>query len=75
MNADRYINQILKPHIVPYPNHPNQILEQDNNARLHTARVTQDFQRENNIDLLPQQARPPRALIPSNTFGMPFRGS
>lgn len=59
VNADRYVAQVLQPHVVPFfQRHPNFLFQQDN-ARPHTARVTQDFLHRNNINLLPHPARSP----------------
>ena len=59
VNAARYIAQVLQPHVVPFfQRHQNFLFQQDN-ARPHTARVTQAFLRQNNINLLPHPARSP----------------
>ena len=53
VNAQRYINQVLRPHIVPFfAQHPNWTFQQDN-ARPHTARDTQQFLQQNNVNVLP----------------------
>ena len=59
VNANRYINEVLMPHVVPYFQHHPQHLYQQDNARPHTARATQTFLRQNNINLLPHPARSP----------------
>ena len=59
VNAARYINQVLRPHVLPFfQRHPQHLFQQDN-ARPHTARATQTFLRQNNINLLPHPARSP----------------
>jgi hypothetical protein len=59
VNAARYIAQVLQPHVVPFfQRHQNFLFQQDN-ARPHTAHVTQAFLRQNNINLLPQPAKSP----------------
>ena len=43
VKAQRYINQVLAPEIMPYfQQHTNVTLQQDN-ARTHTARITTAF--------------------------------
>ena len=51
MNADRYIDQVLRPVVVPFLTaHPG-ILMHDN-ARPHTAMRTRDFLQRNGVDVL-----------------------
>ncbi|KAK7098922.1 hypothetical protein V1264_003137 [Littorina saxatilis] len=59
VNADRYINQVLRPFVVPFFQRYRNCLFQQDNARPHTARATQDFLRHNNVNLLPHPARSP----------------
>ena len=59
VNADRYIAQVLQPHVVPFFQRHRNFLFQQDNARPHTARVTQDFLHRNNISLLPHPALSP----------------
>ncbi|GFS69186.1 transposable element Tcb1 transposase [Trichonephila clavipes] len=43
LKGQRYVDDILQPHVGPFPNGlPGTIFQQDN-SRLHTARVAQDF--------------------------------
>ncbi|GFV47316.1 DDE_3 domain-containing protein [Trichonephila clavipes] len=57
LKGQRYVDDILRPHVGPYLNGlPGAIFLQDN-ARPHTARVTQDFQRH--VQTLPWSARSP----------------
>ena len=58
LNADRYVNQILRPHVVPLARRYNLQFQQDN-ARPHTARLSRDFLMNQNIDKLPWPARSP----------------
>ncbi|GFY30903.1 DDE_3 domain-containing protein [Trichonephila clavipes] len=45
LNGPRYVDDIIRPHVGPFLNGlPGAIFQQDN-ARLHTARVAQDFLR------------------------------
>ncbi|KAK7097456.1 hypothetical protein V1264_004431 [Littorina saxatilis] len=59
ITAQRYIDQILQPHVVPFfQARRNCVLQQDN-ARPHTARVTQAFLQHNNIDIMAWPALSP----------------
>lgn len=59
LNADRYINQIVDPVVIPlFRRHQNLILQQDN-APPHRARVTTDHLRRNNIPVLPWPSKSP----------------
>ena len=59
VTAQRYINQVLEPRVVPFlRRHPNSVLQQDN-ARPHTARATTDFLRRHGIHTLPWPAYSP----------------
>jgi len=53
LNADRYINEVLTPHVIPYMNdHPHISFFQQDNARPHAARRTVEFLDENDVDVL-----------------------
>ena len=53
VNADRYITEVLQPHVVPFfQRHRNSLFQQDN-ARPHAARVTQNFLRRHNQPATP----------------------
>lgn len=52
LNAQGYIDQILRPHIVPVMANANAVFQHDN-ARPHTARLTTAFLQNNNINVLP----------------------
>ncbi|GFW67077.1 DDE_3 domain-containing protein [Trichonephila clavipes] len=57
LTGQRYVDDILRPHVGPFLNVlPGAIFQQDN-ARLHTARVAQDFLRH--FKTLPRPARSP----------------
>ncbi|GFT15429.1 DDE_3 domain-containing protein [Trichonephila clavipes] len=57
LTGQRYVDDILRPHVGPFPNGlPGAIFQQDN-ARPHTARVAQDFQRH--FQTLPWPPRSP----------------
>ncbi|GFV50306.1 transposable element Tcb2 transposase [Trichonephila clavipes] len=57
LTGQRYVDDHLRPHVVPFLNClPGAIFQQDN-ARLHTARVAQDFVRH--FQTLPWPARSP----------------
>ncbi|GFW95114.1 uncharacterized protein TNCV_1497531 [Trichonephila clavipes] len=57
LTGQRYVDDILRPHVGPFLNGlPGAIFQQDN-ARLHAAKVTQDFQRH--FQTLPWPARSP----------------
>ncbi|GFS56724.1 DDE_3 domain-containing protein [Trichonephila clavipes] len=57
LTGQRYVDDILRPHVGPFLNGlPGEIFQQDN-ARPHTARVNQDFLRH--FQILPWPARSP----------------
>ncbi|GFY33889.1 transposable element Tcb2 transposase [Trichonephila clavipes] len=57
LTGQRYVDDILRPHVGPFLNGlPGAIFQQDN-ARPHTARVAQDFLRH--FQTLPWPARSP----------------
>lgn len=59
VTAARYIDQALRPFVVPhFGRHGNHIFQQDN-ARPHTARATGDFLRQHGIQTLPWPALSP----------------
>ncbi|GFU11813.1 transposable element Tcb2 transposase [Trichonephila clavipes] len=60
LTGQRYVDDILRPHVRPFQNGlPGAIFQQDN-ARPHTARVSQDFLRP--FQTLPWPARSPDLL-------------
>lgn len=53
LNARRYIDEILTPEVIPLLRRQRQQLTfQQDNARPHTARITMDYLRQNNVDVL-----------------------
>lgn len=59
VNAARYIDQVLRPHVVPhFARHRNHVFQQDN-ARAHTARLTTDFLQQHNVRTMPWPALSP----------------
>lgn len=59
LNATRYRDEILQPHVLPYANaHPETILQQDN-ATCHSARLTQNFLQTSGVEVLPFPAKSP----------------
>ena len=59
LNSQRYCAEIVVPVVVPFLNQGQVTIFQQNNARPHTARHTQDVLRQNNIDVLEWPARSP----------------
>ena len=52
VTAARYIDQVLRPHVVPHvARHQNKTFQQDN-ACAHTARATRDFLQQNNVNVM-----------------------
>nr|KAG5688450.1 hypothetical protein BaRGS_003047 [Batillaria attramentaria] len=63
VTAQRYIDQVLRPVVVPhFQQHGHLTLQQDN-ARPHTARVTTDFQQHGHLTLQQDNARPHTARV------------
>ena len=58
LKAQRYVNEILRPNVLPLVRRYNLIFQQDN-ARPHTARISTDFINNQNIWNLPWPARSP----------------
>ena len=59
LTARRYIDQILRPVIVPMFCQRQGLIFQHDNARPHVARVTRDFLQASNINVLPWPACSP----------------
>ncbi|CAH1990549.1 unnamed protein product [Acanthoscelides obtectus] len=59
MNAQRYIYEVLEPHLLPYLDTLADPTFQQDNARPHVARVTIDFFQHNDVTLLPWPPRSP----------------
>lgn len=58
LNAQRYIDEILRPEVLPLVAVPGAIFQQDN-ARPHTARLTTQFLAANNVNGLPWPSMSP----------------
>ncbi|GFR62626.1 transposable element Tcb1 transposase [Elysia marginata] len=59
INAQTYVQDVLQAHVVPYTAmHRNihYIVSQQDNARAHTARYTQQFLEQSNVQVLPWPA-------------------
>ena len=50
-SARRYLDENIRPHVLPFMNRQNVIFQHDN-ARPHTARITRDFFAQNNVQVL-----------------------
>ena len=59
LTAHRYINQGLRPVLLPFLQHQPKLLFQQDNARPRTAREVQQFFAANNVNVLPWPARSP----------------
>ncbi|GFX88929.1 transposable element Tc1 transposase [Trichonephila clavipes] len=57
LTSQRYVDDILRPHVGPFLNVPPGAIFQQDNARPHTARVAQDFLRH--FQTLPWLVRSP----------------
>jgi len=54
LTAQRYVNEILRPHVLPFmERHPEMTRFQQDNARPHAARFTREFLDDNDIRVLP----------------------
>lgn len=58
LTARRYLDEIIRPHVLPFMNRQNVIFQHDN-ARPHTARITRDFLAQNNVQVLDWPSRSP----------------
>ena len=59
LNAVRYMEDILLPHVVPFLQaHPEMTLQHDN-APSHTARSVRDFLQDRNVSVLPWPSEEP----------------
>ena len=59
VTALRYINQVLRLHIVPYYSRHRHHIFQEGNDRAHTARASRDFLQQHNIRIMPWPAKSP----------------
>lgn len=59
MTAQRYIDQVLRPVVLPFlQNHPGTLFQHDN-APAHSARAVSTFLDNNNVNVLPWPSRSP----------------
>ncbi|CAH1366401.1 unnamed protein product, partial [Tenebrio molitor] len=59
LTAIRYVQEVLRPVVVPYFRRVNNALFQQDNARRHIANVSRDFLDDCQVDLLPWSPRSP----------------
>lgn len=59
MTAQRYCDEIVQPVLIPFMQQHPQFLFQQDNARPHSARLTQTLLQQNNVDILRWPARSP----------------
>ncbi|GFU67983.1 DDE_3 domain-containing protein [Trichonephila clavipes] len=57
LTGQRYVDDILRPHVGPFLNVQTGAISQQDNARLHTARVAQHFR--HHFQTIPLPARSP----------------
>ena len=58
LTSQRYIDEILRPVVLPFL-HQHRAIFQDDNARPHRARIVENFHRQNNVDHMDWPARSP----------------
>ena len=58
LTAQRYIDHVLRPHLLPIIDQQRQMFQQDN-ARPHTARATMTFLQNSNVNVLPWPSKSP----------------
>lgn len=59
VTAQRYIDQVLRPHLLPFSQGRRNFTLQHDNARPHTARITANFLQQHNIQVMPWPALSP----------------
>ena len=60
LTAQRYVNLVLRPVVLPFLNaHRDITTFQQDNARPHSAQLTQDFLRYSHVNVMPWPARSP----------------
>ena len=71
LTVRRYVDEILRPELVPLlrRQHNPMVFQQDNN-RLHTSRLIQDFLRQEGINVFPWPSKSPDVNPIKNTNGM-----
>lgn len=52
LNADRYVDNVIRPVVTPFVNQHRDVIFQQDNARLNVARRTMQYLRDNNINVL-----------------------
>jgi hypothetical protein len=65
LNAARYIDEVLTPHMLPAINLRREVFQHDN-ARPHTVRATVDFLANQNVRVLPGRLN--TIFKPNRTF-------
>ena len=68
VTAQRYINQVLRPQIVPYFQRHNHLTFRQDNTRPHTTRVTTASLHQNNVRVMPWPSLSPD-MNPIEHFG------
>ena len=64
LTARRYVDEVLRPELVPLIRRQRiPLVFQHDNARLHTARFTQDFSRQQGINVLPWPSKSPNLNV------------
>ena len=58
LTAQRYINDVLQPHLLPVIDRQRQFFQHDN-ARPHTAHATVNFLQNSNVNVLPWPSKSP----------------
>lgn len=60
LTAQRYVEEILRPHVIPFLQmHPDVQIFQHDNARPHAARTTRDFLAEEDVNVMPWEPYSP----------------
>ena len=65
LTAQRYVDVVLRPVVVPYVRQHNVTFQQDN-ARSHVARLSMAFLQQNNVDVMHWLVRGPTSLASLN---------
>ena len=71
LNVQRYVNEVLEPHLVPFMEaHPEIDIFQQDNARPHAARLTTNFLQTQGIQVMQWMPYSPRTSTPLSSCGM-----